>query len=60
MPSVGLELTIPEISQLQTYALDYTATGIRIDWFIGGPKCESNVTSEITFKCKKHAYILIV
>jgi len=60
MPSVGLEPMIPAINQLQTYALDYAATGISIYWFICRPKCEAYVTSEITFKYKKHEYILIV
>jgi hypothetical protein len=32
MPSAGLELAIPAIKPLQTYALDRTATGIDFKW----------------------------
>jgi len=60
IPSVGLEPKIPAINQLQTYALDYAATGIGIDWFTCGLKCEAYVTPEVTFQYKKHKYILIV
>jgi len=30
MPSAGLELAIPTVERLQTYALDLTATGVGI------------------------------
>jgi hypothetical protein len=53
MPSVRLELTILASEWPQTYT-----TGIGINEIICGPKCEAYIISEITFKYKKHEYVL--